>query len=559
MPWVIYNILVFSLFIGVVSLIGFVYSFYMFVENMSLILEWLIFSSYSINIEMYILLDWISAVFRRVVLLISSMVIAYRIVYIQNEKHLSRFCLLVFIFIISMIFIIIRPNLIRILIGWDGLGLVSYCLVIYYHNVRSFNSGIVTVLSNRIGDVGILICIGLMLGCGCWRIYIFPSRHVLIFLVVIASITKRAQVPFSYWLPLAIAAPTPVSSLVHSSTLVTAGVYLLIRFNYYFYIRGVRCILLNLSVFTRFLSGLIANFEFDLKKIVALSTLSQLGLIMMVIRINQSGLAFYHLLVHALFKSLLFLCSGVIIHLTLNNQDIRFYGKLNELIPFVIMRFYISRLALCGLPFMSGFYSKDLVIESGYTSEINLFIIIILIFSLTLTVSYTFRLILYLFWGRSVKFYFRWFNFSGRWLINFSIFILTFLRIISGALINWIFFFDLYELYVYSLIKILTLMSCLLGVLLGTAIGLFSFLKFYFFCYFVRSMWIISLFYAYIFKVFLSYWGQALEFDKVWVEYRAKYLILHGLEKFKIVVNCSYKIYMVGLVIIILFVILLSL
>jgi len=163
--------------------------------------------------------------------------------------------------------------LIRILLGWDGLGLISYCLVIYFQNVKSFNAGILTALSNRIGDVALLLAIAWILNYGRWNytFYLDVIKYdyeiiVIGGLVVLAAITKRAQIPFSSWLPAAIAAPTPVSALVHSSTLVTAGVYLLIRFNSLLESTFLGQILLLISGLTIFIAGLGANFEFDLKK-----------------------------------------------------------------------------------------------------------------------------------------------------------------------------------------------------------------------------------------------------------------------------------------------------
>jgi len=212
-------------------------------------------------------------------------------------------------------------------------------------------------------------------------------------LVVLAALTKRAQIPFSAWLPAAIAAPTPVSALVHSSTLVTAGVYLLIRFND---LLGISYFLFFLSVFTIFLSGLGANFEIDLKKIIALSTLRQLGVIIISLSLGIVELAYFHLLIHALFKSLLFLCAGVYIHGSTDIQDIRYLGGARRLAPLTSLYFMGCSLALCGFPFISGFYSKDLILESYFGSGMNIFIYIIVVLSTFFTITYSIRLFSYM-------------------------------------------------------------------------------------------------------------------------------------------------------------------
>jgi NADH-ubiquinone oxidoreductase chain 5 len=214
-------------------------------------------------------------------------------------------------------------------------------------------------------------------------------------LVVLAAMTKSAQIPFSSWLPAAIAAPTPVSALVHSSTLVTAGVYLLIRFNVILSDNLIGQCLLLIGGLTIFISGLGANFEFDLKKIIALSTLSQLGLMMRILSVGYYDLAFFHLLTHALFKALLFICAGAIIHNINNSQDIRTIGGLCIHIPLTTTCFNIANLALCGIPFLAGFYSKDLILEVASGSYLNIFRYFLYFFSTGLTVSYSFRLIYY--------------------------------------------------------------------------------------------------------------------------------------------------------------------
>lgn len=493
--------------------------------------------------EVVILLDWVICLFVRVVIMISSMIILYRIVYIGDDRNIGRFIRLLNLFIFSMVLIIISPNLIRILFGWDGLGLRSYCLVIYYQNYISFNSGIVTVLCNRLGDIGLLISIRLVFVYGRWGMnFLLDYKGELVILIVlIAGLTKRAQIPFSVWLPIAIAAPTPVSALVHSSTLVTAGVYLLFRFNGFLIIYRIRRILLlYISVFTIFIAGLMANFEIDLKKIIALSTLSQLGLIIITLRLGLKFLSFYHLLTHAVFKSLLFICAGIIIHLLNNNQDIRFCGKLNEFIPFTIIRFYISRLALIGFPFLAGFYSKDLIMERIYMIDLNLFIMSMIVLSIIITVSYSLRLIYYVFFSE-----FKWvslYNIKESMLINISIIVLLLLRIFGGSIFFWVCFFDNYFIYICLRIKLLTIVFMFIGILFINLLYIKNLIQIYILTYYFRSMWILSYIYLWIYKPFVEVGVKGIKIDIEWVEFIEKDLILKFIENFKLN-NNLYGIY----------------
>lgn len=493
--------------------------------------------------EFIIYIDWISIIFIRVIFLISSLIILYRYVYMEIEIYINRFIYLVILFIISIILIIIRPNGVRILFGWDGLGLTSYLLVVYYQNFRSFNSGIVTVLCNRLGDIGILIFIRLRIMRGSWNFWIVNKergRLLLIIILILAGVTKRAQIPFSVWLPLAMAAPTPVSSLVHSSTLVTAGVYLIIRFNKFLRkIRELRTLLFFFSVLTIFISGLIANFENDLKKIIALSTLSQLGIIIIILRIGFEYIAFYHLLVHAVFKSILFICAGILIHYIINRQDIRLCGNLKDIIPFTFIRLYIRRLALCGTPFISGFYSKDLIIELILVNKINIFILLIIILSLIFTVSYTVRLIFYIFF-RGVKFY-SYSNIKENRLINKSMIILIILRIVIGRVLNWIFFFDFYIVYLNLIKKLIVLIILIRGFRIGLIIRKFNFLKIYYLRYYFRSIWFIQNIYNCIYIPLNLIRVIIIEVDKTWIEF----LISKSIKNLLIKINKKfiYKIY----------------
>nr|QRG31129.1 NADH deshydrogenase subunit 5 [Chrysochares punctatus] len=455
------------------SLILFILSMYMFMYDFSVIFEYVILHFNSSSIFMTILLDWMSLIFMSFVMLISSMVIFYSEEYMKEDMNMSRFIFLVVMFVASMMLMILSPNLISILLGWDGLGLVSYCLVIYYQNSKSFNAGMLTLLSNRVGDVALLMSIAWMLNYGSWNFYFFVDvmkndfeMKLISFLVILASLTKSAQIPFSSWLPAAMAAPTPVSSLVHSSTLVTAGVYLLIRFNfafnsYMFYI------LLFISSMTMFMSGLGANFEFDLKKIIALSTLSQLGLMMSILCLGQYELAFFHLLTHALFKALIFMCSGSIIHNFNSIQDIRYFGGLINLMPLTTTFFMICNFSLCGLPFFSGFYSKDLIVEFMSMSYLNIYIYIVFYLSVGLTVSYSFRLAYYLIIGDFNYLSLNSLSEKKSYMLK-GMEGLILLVVFMGSILSWMFFNKPIYICLPSIFKLMTLFLIVLGVIVGS-------------------------------------------------------------------------------------------
>lgn len=465
--------------------------------------EWEIFRINRTIIVIVLIFDWISLLFMSFVLFISSLVIYYRKDYMRGDLFINRFIILVLLFVFSIIIIILRPNLISILLGWDGLGLVSYLLVIYYQNVKSYNAGILTALSNRLGDVALLISIAWILNYGRWNFLFYIEFikgdfqiTVVCIIAILAAITKRAQIPFSSWLPAAIAAPTPVSALVHSSTLVTAGVYLLIRFNSLFIETNLGKFLLLISGLTIFIAGLGANFEFDLKKIIALSTLSQLGLIMRILAIGFYKLAFFHLLTHALFKALLFICAGAIIHNIKNSQDIRDMGSLTIYMPLTISCLNVANLALCGFPFLAGFYSKDIILEIVLISELNLFSVFLFFFSTGLTVSYSFRLFYYSFIITMNQSPINILN-DKSFVIFKRMFGLLIFAISGGSILNWIIFPYSPIICLPLLLKLLTLIICIAGGVSGyliSNINFFSFnksLNYYLFSFFSRSMWFI--------------------------------------------------------------------
>nr|YP_010507429.1 NADH dehydrogenase subunit 5 [Distenia punctulatoides]UXG19098.1 NADH dehydrogenase subunit 5 [Distenia punctulatoides] len=454
------------------SCLSFSLSLNFLILDYSVILEYDLLSLNSACVIMTILFDWMSLMFMSFVLFISSMVIYYSEDYMSGDLTVKRFILLVVLFVCSMMLLIISPNLISILLGWDGLGLVSYCLVIYYQNVKSFSAGMLTALSNRVGDVALLMSIAWMMNYGSWSfIYYLEfmkndfSMILISGLVVLAAFTKSAQIPFSSWLPAAMAAPTPVSSLVHSSTLVTAGVYLLIRFSFAMN-ETVMFFGLLVSCLTMFMSGLGANFEYDLKKIIALSTLSQLGLMMSILFIGDYKLAFFHLLIHALFKALLFMCAGNVIHLMGNYQDIRYMGSLMINLPLTCCFFNVCNFSLCGLPFLSGFYSKDLIVEFMSMQFLNLFIYFMFYLSIGFTVMYTFRLSYY---SLSGDFNFNSLNslFESKNYIVKGMFGLIILVLFSGSFMVWLLMSKPYFICLPFTMKLMTLFMILIGMWMG--------------------------------------------------------------------------------------------
>nr|ATF28598.1 NADH dehydrogenase subunit 5 [Illinigina sp. EMHAU-15062817] len=484
-----------------ISVMIFFFSLNFISSNFSIFLELKIFEINSFNIYYLIILDWISCLFISVVLFISSMVVFYSVDYMGLYSYSSnRFLFLVILFVLSMILMIISPNLLSILLGWDGLGLVSFCLVIYYNSIKSYMSGLITCLTNRLGDIGLLISISWIMSFGSWHFIFYLDLYdsYLFYLIILSSFTKSAQIPFSSWLPAAMAAPTPVSSLVHSSTLVTAGVYLLIRFFNSFHFLNMY--FLYLSIMTMIMSSFCANYEFDLKKIIALSTLSQLGLMMSSLFLGMFDLSFFHLLSHAMFKSLLFLCAGIFIYYMNDNQDIRFMGSVCKLMPFTTSCFNISNLALCGIPFLSGFYSKDLIIEFSLMTLNGLMFYFLFFLSLGLTCSYTARLFYYSM-ILSSKFSSFLMFFDEVKIMSVSIFFLTVMSVVFGCFTLWLLNLDLNFKISSLLIKILPLIFVFFGFFCGKQI--INLNNFYFtnnWFHMFSGMWFIFSYSFYLYK-----------------------------------------------------------
>nr|QUJ09548.1 NADH dehydrogenase subunit 5 [Telenomus remus] len=498
--------------------------------KLKIFIEFELMKIFGLNFSVLLYFDYKTLMFIMLVLMISSMIIFYSIEYMWMDMFSIRFIYILMLFVFSMLLMIVGQNLLMILLGWDGLGLISYCLVIYYNSWSSYFSGMLTILTNRLGDIGLLLSISMMSMYGDWNYMLMNFKFVnffMIFFLMLGAFTKSAQVPFSSWLPMAMAAPTPISSLVHSSTLVTAGVYLMIRLkNLMFLNMNFKFFMLFLSLMTMFFSGMVASFENDFKKIIALSTLSQLGIMMLTLLLGFSMLSFFHLVIHAMFKSLLFMCAGLILHSMNNNQDVRYLGGMSKMLLLTLIYFHCSNLALCGFPFLSGFYSKDMILEFSIFNNLNILILLMFYISLSFTVIYTFRLIYYSIFNLMM--------FNSSWmcydsvLMNFSMSMMFIYSVLGGSLFSWFVFDSLMLIILENSLKyflnILIFLSMLVGLfifilnkIISKKILLFNFMKF---------MWFMNNFSSFFSKNFLFFGNKLfLEMDKGWFEKISKDMI----------------------------------
>ena len=333
-------------------------------------------------------IDFIRLQFFRVLMVIVGRVLIFSLFYMADEVvRFKGFIWVVFLFVLSMVFLIFRGDWLILILGWDWLGVRSFFLVAFYKRDSSWSGRLKTYLTKRFGDGFFLFVL---------RVFIFEFGFLNIIrcrfvrlVIVLLTQTKSAQMPFRAWLPAAMAAPTPVSALVHSSTLVTAGIFILIRlisvlkiWSYYICFIGL---------ITLFIGRISACGRMDMKKVVAFSTLSHLGFMVVCLASGVSLLAFFHLVVHASFKALLFLCVGSLIVINNHSQDLR-QIRFNWENVFFIWGALISVIRLCGFPYFSGFFSKDFIIEY-YFWNVNWIFFFLFLSSLVLTVVYRGRLI----------------------------------------------------------------------------------------------------------------------------------------------------------------------
>uniref|UniRef100_UPI00315DCECA NADH dehydrogenase subunit 5 n=1 Tax=Ferrissia californica TaxID=1776375 RepID=UPI00315DCECA len=378
-----------------------------------------------------LIFDNISLMFGIIVTIISTCVFMFACKYMEEDKTFFRFIWILLSFVISMLILIFSSSLFFMLLGWDGLGITSFALIIYYQSKESYDAGFLTMMINRLGDALIVSSFVLFLIYGHFLISQKLFFLTVVFLVV-ASLTKSAQFPFSAWLPAAMAAPTPVSALVHSSTLVTAGIYLIIRLSVFSLDEFSSKLLILLGSVTCFLGGAAAMYEYDLKKIIALSTLSQLGLMMFCLGMGYYNLSLFHLFTHALFKAMLFLSAGSILMMAWGNQDMRLLGGISRVLPVSIMIFSLSSLCLMGIPFLSAFFSKHSILEMMMMSKMNFFSLMIMLLSTVFSTVYSVRMLKVLCWSIPVNSL----NLKNNSLkVNVSMMILGFFSVVFGKIL----------------------------------------------------------------------------------------------------------------------------
>nr|YP_004935042.1 NADH dehydrogenase subunit 5 [Siphonaria gigas]AEQ93914.1 NADH dehydrogenase subunit 5 [Siphonaria gigas] len=382
-------------------------SFFMVARGETIILDVELFSWSGVSFSFMVVLDKISCSFSVVVTLIASSVFMFAHKYMEEDPFKSRFIWVLMAFVLSMNLLIFSGSVFFLFLGWDGLGITSFALIVYYQSFDSLSSGFQTLMVNRIGDAIIVVSMFLFTFLGQFNFVYMLSGDVgtlVGMMFLLAGLTKSAQFPFSSWLPAAMAAPTPVSALVHSSTLVTAGIFLIIRLCYNIPLGSEGMgVLIFVGSITCLLGGWAATMENDIKKIIALSTLSQLGVMVFSLGLGYPNLALFHLYTHALFKALLFLTAGHILMASFGTQDIRLLGGLGMSMPTTVVLFNVSSLCLVGAPFLSSFYSKHVILEKMFMGYVNLFGVLFMLLATGFTAKYVSRTLKSISWGKTVN------------------------------------------------------------------------------------------------------------------------------------------------------------
>jgi NADH-ubiquinone oxidoreductase chain 5 len=412
----------------------------------------------SLEISWEILSDNLTLTMILIVTFISLLVHIYASEYMQSDPHIIRFMSYLSLFTFFMLILVTGANFLQLFVGWEGVGLSSYLLInFWYTRIQANKAAIKAMLFNRVADMFLLLALFLIYLTfktfdfliifsmvpfvlkSSINLYFFNLTNIdlICFFLFLGAMGKSAQLGFHNWLPDAMEGPTPVSALIHAATMVTAGIFLLIRCSYLFEFSPVVLNFIALiGALTALFGATTGLFFHDLKRVVAFSTCSQLGYMMLACGLERFNAAFFHLATHAFFKALLFLAAGAIIHSLSDEQDTRKFGGLLYYLPITYICFLIGSLNLIGTPFLSGFFSKDLILELAIItySNIGLFSYTLGIFSIFFTSAYSTRLILLIFFVST--------NFSkhtttsvieSSWSIKIPLILLSFISIFFGS------------------------------------------------------------------------------------------------------------------------------